>query len=68
MELISRKNYNKHQISKLREKNIYMEIDYILVKNRVTNQIKFCKTYQSADCDSDHKLVNDENYEMRTLI
>ncbi|CAI6371778.1 unnamed protein product [Macrosiphum euphorbiae] len=33
------------------------QIDYILVKNRFKNQVKFCKAYPSADCDSDHNLV-----------
>jgi exonuclease III len=33
------------------------QIDYILVKNRFKNQVKFCKTYPSADCDSDHNIV-----------
>lgn len=28
-----------------------------MVKNRFKNQVKFCKTYPSADCDSDHNIV-----------
>jgi len=27
------------------------------VKNRFKNKVKFCKTYPSADCVSDHNLV-----------
>ncbi|KAL4152963.1 hypothetical protein QTP88_000796 [Uroleucon formosanum] len=33
------------------------QIDYILLKNRFKKQVKFCKTYPSADCDSDHNIV-----------
>lgn len=33
------------------------QIDYILVKNRFKNQVKFCKTYPSTDCESDHNLI-----------
>lgn len=33
------------------------QIDYILVKNRFKNQVKFSKSYPSADCDSDHNLL-----------
>lgn len=33
------------------------QIDYILVKNRFQNQVKFYKAYPSAYCDSDHNLV-----------
>lgn len=37
--------------------NSRYQIDYILVKNRFKNQIKCCKTYSNADCDSDHNPV-----------
>lgn len=30
------------------------QIDYILVKNHFTNQVKFCKAYPSANGNSDH--------------
>ncbi|XP_025419604.1 craniofacial development protein 2-like [Sipha flava] len=33
------------------------QINYILIKNRFKNQMKFCKTCPSADCDSDHNIV-----------
>jgi len=26
-------------------------------KNRFKNQVEFCKTYPSADCDSDHNIT-----------
>lgn len=33
------------------------QIDYILVKNRFKNQVKFIKSYPNADCDCDHNLL-----------
>jgi len=33
------------------------QIDFILVRNRFKNQVKSCKTYPSADINSDHNLV-----------
>jgi len=33
------------------------QVDYILVKNRFKNQVKFYKAYPSAYCDSDHNFV-----------
>lgn len=33
------------------------QIDYILVKNRSKNPVKFSKSYPSADYDSDHNLL-----------
>lgn len=35
----------------------HYQIYYILVKNCSKNQLKFCKTYPCADCDSDHNLI-----------
>jgi exonuclease III len=42
---------------KMPGENARYQIDYILVKNRFKNQVKFGKTYPSADCDSDHNIV-----------
>ena len=33
------------------------QIDYILVKQRLRNQVKDCKSYPGADADSDHNPV-----------
>ena len=33
------------------------QIDYILINQRFRNAVKSCKTYPSADCNSDHNLL-----------
>lgn len=33
------------------------QVDYILVKYRFDNQVKFNKSYNSADNDNDHDLL-----------